>query len=88
MREIRRFQKTIELLILKLAFFWVVKELLQQERGLRIQATAVLALHEATEAYLMRLFEDTNLCAIHTKHVMILPRDMQLAHRMRAETLS
>ena len=51
-----------------------------------IQAGAILALHEATELYLIRLMEDTNLCAIHAKRVMILPRDMQLAWHIRGET--
>ena len=51
----------------------------------QIQASAVLALHEAAESYMVRLFEDTNLCAIHTKCVMLLPKDMQLVHRIRGE---
>ena len=44
-----------------------------------MQAGAVLALHEAAEAYLVCLFEDTNLCTIHAKYVTIMPKDMQLA---------
>jgi len=46
---------------------------------LRYQSTAILALQEASEAYLVGLFEDTNLCAIHAKRVTIMPKDMQLA---------
>ena len=52
---------------------------------LRFQTQAVLALQEASEAYLFGLFEDTNLCAIHAKRVTIMPKDMQLARRIRGE---
>lgn len=52
---------------------------------LRFQSTAILALQEASEAYLISLMEDTNLCAIHAKRVTIMPRDMQLARRIRGE---
>ncbi len=55
---------------------------------LRFQASAVEALQEAAEAYLVGLFEDTNLAAIHAKRVTILPKDMQLARRMRGEDRS
>ena len=52
---------------------------------LRFQSSAVLALQEASESYLVGLFEDTNLCAIHAKRVTIMPKDMQLARRIRGE---
>jgi len=52
---------------------------------LRFQSNAVLALQEASEAFLVSLFEDTNLCAIHAKRVTIMPKDMQLARRIRGE---
>ena len=61
---------------------------MQKEHGdHRIQAGAVLALHEVTEAYIIHLMEDTNLCAIHAKCVMILPQDMRLARRIRGENV-
>ena len=61
-------------------FLRLVREILQKEQPLHlIQAGAVLTLLEAAESYLIRLMEDTNLCAIHTKRVTILPTDMQLA---------
>jgi histone H3 len=44
---------------------------------------AILALQEAAEAYLVCLFEDTNICAIHAKRVTIMPKDMQLVMRIR-----
>ena len=52
-----------------------------------MQASAVLALSEASEAYLIWVMEDTNLCAIHTERVMNFLKDMQLARRIWGETL-
>ena len=54
--------------------------------GIRFQKQALFALQEATEAYLVGLFEDSNLCAIHSKRVTIKPKDMQLSRRVRGET--
>lgn len=70
----------------KAPFERLVREIAQDcKSDLRFQSTAVLALQEACEAYLVGLFEDTNLCAIHAKRVTIFPRDMQLARRIRGE---
>ena len=86
LREIRRYQKSTELLIRKLPFQRLVREIAQDfKTDLRFQSAAVMALQEASEAYLVRLFEDTNLCAIHTKRVTIMPKDIQLARRIRGE---
>ena len=86
LREIRRYQKTTELLIRKLPFNCLVREIAQDfKTNLRFQAQAIGALQEAAEAYLIGLFEDTNLCAIHAKHVTIMPKDIQLARRIRGE---
>ena len=64
----------------------LVRELAQDFLSdMRFQSTAIMALQEASEAYLVGLFEDTNLCAIHAKRVTIMPKDMQLARRMRGE---
>ena len=61
------------MLVPKASFLRLVREIMQKEHGdHQIQAGAVLALHEATEAYIICLMEDTNLCAIHAKCVMIL----------------
>merc|ERR1712072_1534557 len=80
LREIRRFQKSTELLIRKLPFQRLVREIAGEfKNDLRFQSSAVLALQEAAEAYMVGLFEDTNLCAIHAKRVTIMPKDMQLA---------
>ncbi len=86
LREIRKYQKSTELLIRKLPFQRLVREVAQEfKTDLRFQGSAVLALQEAAEAYLVGLFEDTNLCAIHAKRVTIMPKDIQLARRIRGE---
>jgi histone H3 len=86
LREIRKYQKSTDLLIRKLPFQRVVREIASEYKNdLRFQSSAVMALQEASEAYLIGLFEDTNLCAIHAKRVTIMPKDMQLARRIRGE---
>ena len=81
LREIRRYQKSTDLLIRKAPFQRLVREVARDvcRNHLKFQSTAVLALQEASEAYLIGLFEDTNLCAIHAKRVTIMPKDIQLA---------
>ena len=86
LREIPRFQKSTELLIRKLPFSRLVKEIARGiNPDIRFQSTAVGALQEASEAYLVGLFEDTNLCALHAKRMTIMPKDLQLARRIRGE---
>ena len=86
LREICRYQKTTELLIRRLPFQRLVWEIAQDLKGrLNFANGAILALQEAAEAYLVGLFEDTNLCAIHAKHITIMPKDIQLARRIRGE---
>merc|ERR1711906_47090 len=86
LREIRKYQKSTDLLLRKLPFQRLVREIAQDYKtDLRFQSLAVLALQEASEAYLVGLFEDTNLCAIHAKRVTIMPKDIQLARRIRGE---
>jgi len=105
LREIRKFQKSTDLLIRKLPFQRLVREIAQgivvgdvaggkvtrnvtlanDTQALRFQSSAVMALQEAAEAYLVGLFEDTNLAAIHAKRVTIMPKDMQLARRIRGD---
>ena len=86
--EIRRYQKTTELLIRKLPFQRLIREIAQEcKSNLCFQSLAIMALQEATEAFLIGLFEDTNLCAIHAKCVTIMPKDIQLACRIRGDHL-
>lgn len=86
LREIRRYQKTTELLIRKMPFQRLVREIAQNfKSNLRFQTSCVMALQEASEAFLIGLFEDTNLCTIHAKRVTIMPKDIQLAQRIRGK---
>ena len=86
LREIRRYQKSTDLLIRKLPFQRFIREIGQGFKAdLQYQATGLLALQESSESYLTTLMEDTNLCAIHAKRVTIMPKDMQLARRIRGE---
>ena len=85
-REIRRYQKSTDLLIRKLPFQRLVKEFAHELKAdARFQSSAVLALQEATEAYLVGLFEDTNMCAVHANRVTIMEKDVLLARRIRGE---
>ena len=86
LREIRRYQKSTDLLLRKAPFQRLVREIMQDMKSdLRCQSTAILALQEAAESYLISLFEDANLCAIHAKRVTIMPKDIELARRIRGE---
>ena len=89
LREIRRYQKTTELLLRKMPFQRLVREIAQDfKTDLRFQSSAVMALQEACEAYLVGLFEDTNICAIHAKRVTIMPKDIQLARQNVEDVIS
>lgn len=89
--DIRKYQRGTNFLIRKLPFQRLVREIVQDMRKgpfeYRFQSTALLALQEASEAYLVALFEDTNLCAIHAKRVTIQVKDIQLARRIRGDKL-
>ena len=86
LKEILHYQKFMGFLIKKLPFQRLVREIaIEVAQEMRFQSLVLLALQEATEAYLMRLFEDTNLCTIHARRVTIMPKDIQLARRIRGE---
>ena len=83
LKEIQKYQKGTDLLIRRVPFQRLVREIIQRQQGnLKLQSTAVLALQEASEAFLVGLMEQANLCAIHAKRVTIMPWDMQLARRI------
>ena len=83
LREIRKFQMSVELQIRKLPFLCLVGEILQEFRfDFCLTPATIFALQEAAQAFLVWLFEDTNSCAIHAKHITIMPRDMKLALRI------
>ena len=86
LRQIRKYQKSTELLIRKLPFQRLVKEVVQTlfpTKHFRFQSTAVLALQEASEDYLVRMFNEVNHIAIHGKRVTIQSKDIQLWRRLR-----
>jgi len=86
LREIRKYQKSTELLIRKLPFQRLVREIARNLKSdVRFQSSALAAVQEASEAYLVGLFEDTNLCALHANRVTIMTVDMKLARRIRGE---
>ena len=87
LREIHRYQKNTKLLIRKLPFQRLVREIAEEFKSdaTRHQGTALLALQEASEVYLVGLAEDSNLCALHSKRVTIKPKDIQLTRRIRGE---
>ena len=79
--------RTTDLLIPKTAFQRLVREIAQSYQDHpRFQPAAMEALQEASEAYLVSLFEATNLCALHAGRVMIQEQDMQLAQRLRGNS--
>ena len=87
LNEIRHYQKRVNLLIHKLPFQHLVWEIVQAFNiEIHFRSAAITVLQEASEAYLVRLFKDSNLCAIHAKRVTIMPKDIQLAHCIHGET--
>jgi histone H3 len=86
LREIRKFQKGTNLLIQKAPFQRLVREVAtSHKQDLRFQSSAILAIQEATESFVISVLADTNLCAIHTRRVTIQPKDLQLALRLRGD---
>ena len=86
LREIRRYQKSTDMLIRRAPFQRVCREITQEFKGdLRFQGTGLLALQEASEAYLVGTFSDANLCAIHAKRVTLMPKDMELVRQIRGD---
>ena len=92
LNEIKKYQRSTELLMRKLPFQRLCREIADQMAvenpeyaNFRWQSQAILALQEASEAHLVGLFEDTNLCAIHAKRVTIMRKDMQLARKLRGD---
>jgi histone H3 len=83
LREIRKYQQSTKLLIPRIAVSRLIREIAQDYKcDLRFQSSAISALHEALESYLINLFELTQFAAIHAKRVTINAKDMQLARRI------
>ena len=86
LREIRKYQQSTTTLIPKAPFRRLVREVSTAvKETIRMQATAVEALQEASEAYITSVIADGNLCAIHAKRVTLFPRDLHLALKLRGE---
>ena len=86
LREIRRYQKTTRNLLPRAPFHRLVRSICSGIDGdLRFASQALVALQEASEAYVVGIFEDTNLCAIHANRVTIMKKDMELARRIRGD---
>jgi histone H3 len=84
LRNIRRYQRNDEFLIRKIPFQRFIKDISPGINiNLRFQCSAVLALLKASESYLIKLFEDAKLCAIHAKRVTVIPKDIRLSCRLR-----
>lgn len=86
LREIRQYQKTTGHLIPRLPFARLIREVANKYMvNVRFQSSALDCIQEAAEAYLVQLFEDCVLCAVHSRRVTVMPRDMLLARRIRGE---
>ena len=96
MREIRRYQQSTECLIKKTSFHKLIREISQEYRvcpdvpgtpsvQVHFQSTAIVALQEAVENFIVGLFKDVNLLAVHANRVTVMPRDIRLALRIRGD---
>lgn len=86
LREVKRYQKSTELLLLRAPFQRFVKEICRGiDPDIRFQSQALLALQESAESYLVGLFEDSNLCAQHANRITVMKKDLDLARRIRGE---
>ncbi|CAO1343226.1 unnamed protein product [Diamesa tonsa] len=86
LQQIKHYQKSTDLLIRKAPFHRLVREItMEMNKNMNFQVDALLALQEATEYFLVGLFEDSNMLAIHAKRVTIQPKDMHLARRIRGD---
>lgn len=86
--EIKRYQKSTKFLIRKLQFQRLVREIAQDyKEDMRFHCSAIIEMQNVCESYLVGLFKDTVLCAIHAKRVTVIPKDLQLARRLRGERI-
>ena len=86
LRQIRKYQRSTDLLIAKLPFRRLVRQIATDiDNQKRFQATALQAIQEAAEAFLVGLLEEANLCAIHAKRVTLQSKDIQLARKIRCD---
>merc|ERR1719277_1580860 len=84
LREVHDYHGNMELLFQKIPFQRLVRDLCMRLGPFRFEVQALLALQEAAEMFLVGLFEDAALCALHGRRVTIFPRDLQLSRRIRS----
>ena len=83
LRDIRKLQKSTNLLIPKAPFYRLVREVIADiNPNYRVQANAVMALHESSESFLLKMFEFSNYIAIHAKRVTLMPKDIHLLRKI------
>ena len=88
LREVRKFQKSTQLLLPLAPFQRLVRQITSKIDGrLRFQSQAIVALQESTEAFVTGLFEDAHLCAIHANRVTLMKKDLELARRIRGDNI-
>ena len=88
LREVKRYQKSVDMLLPRAPFQRLVRSIVtDMDHELRFQSQALVALQEAAEAYIVGVFEDTNLCAIHAKRMTVMKKDMDLARRIRGDRM-
>ena len=86
LKEIRKYQKSTELLIAKGPFQRIVREIARADaKEIRFSSQGLLALQEAAETYMTSVFEDAFLLTLHAKRQTLMPKDLQLARRIRGE---
>lgn len=86
LREIKRYQKSTALLLPRAPFQRIVKSICMEiDNTLRCSSQGLLALQEATEAYMVGIFEDASLCCVHAKRMTLRKQDLELARRIRGE---
>lgn len=83
LREIRKYQKSTDLLIRKRPFQRLVRQLTSFNDSLRFQSAALVIFQEAAENFLTCLLEDAYRCAVHAKRVTLLPRDIVLVYKIK-----
>ena len=85
-REVKRYQKSTNLLIPKASFARLVREVTESiKKGMRFTASALESVQTASEEYIVKLLNDANLCASHGKRITIMEKDILLARRIRGE---
>ena len=89
LREIKHIQRSTDLLIRKLPFQRLVRGIAENENDKigRFTRSSIMALQEATEAYIVGVLHDANLSTIHAKRVTVMPKDIKHAESIRCSVV-